>query len=89
MDVVNLFGKLGLDDTIREFVENVKSIARPLTQITGGGSNRLSVDVNSVTTVTTCSIVGNQSNIGGASAFEMQKAMSHSAFANNILPHLN
>ena len=96
MALKNLFGEIGLDTTLTEIKNILLAIVKPLTQITGAGSNRLSIDVNAVTgtvstvtTVTTCGTVTNQTNIGGVSAFELQKATSHNTFANAIRPSLN
>lgn len=98
MALKNLFGDLGLDTTLSDIKQLLTAIVKPLTQITGSGSNRLSVDVNAVTgtvgtvttvtTVTTCSTVSNQTNIGGVSAFELQKAMSHLSYAQSIRPFI-
>jgi hypothetical protein len=38
-------------------MQRIAALLKPLQQITGGGSNRLSIDVNAVTTVTTVSTV--------------------------------
>lgn len=99
MALKNLFGDLGLDSTLSEIKDLLLAIVKPLTQVTGSGSSRLSVDVNAVTgtvgtvttvtTVTTCSAVTNQVNLGGVSAFELQKAMSHNAYINSIRPFIN
>lgn len=73
-------------------------LLKPLGQVTGAGSNRLSVDINNivggtvgtvttVTTVTTCSTVSsvtNQANMGGVAAFELMKAMSRTAYNTGI-----
>ena len=94
MKISNIFGELGLDSTLHEIKQILLGILKPLSVVTGSGSNRLSVDVNAVstvttvTTVTTCSTVTNQTNIGGVSAFELQKAMSHNTWANAIRPTL-
>lgn len=98
MALKNLFGDLGLDTTLADIKQLLTVIVKPLTQITGSGSNRLSIDVNAVTgtvstvstvtTVTTCGTVTNQTNIGGVSAFELQKATSHNTFASSIRPFI-
>ena len=92
MSLMNLFGAIGLDSSLNEIKRLLKAIVTPLTQVTGSGSNRLSVDVNSVTgtvsTVTTVTALTNQVNMGGVAAFELQKAMSHTAFANSIRTRL-
>ena len=98
MALKNLFGDLGLDTTLADIKQMLTVILKPLSQVTGSGSSRLSVDINSagtvstvttVTTVTTCAAVTNQVNLGGVSAFELQKAMAHNAFNNSIRPFIN
>jgi hypothetical protein len=96
MGLMNVFGDIGLDSSLNEIKRLLVAIVKPLSQVTGSGSNRLSIDVNAVTgtvgtvtTVTTVATVTNQTNIGGVSAFELQKAMSHQAFANSIRPVLS
>lgn len=99
MALKNLFGDLGLDSSLAEIKQILMSLSKPLLNVTGSGSNRLSVDVNAVTgtvgtvttvtTVTTCSTVTNQVNLGGVSAFELQKAMSHTAYGNSIRPFMS
>jgi hypothetical protein len=68
-------------------------LLKPLGQITGGGSNRLSVDVNTlgtvttVTTVTTTTTVGtvtNLANVGGVAGFEHMKALSRAAYNTGV-----
>ncbi len=67
-------------------------LLKPLGQITGAGSNRLSVDINnvvggalgSVGTVTTVTTVTNMANIGGVTAFDHMKAMSRMAYNTGI-----
>jgi len=101
MRLLNLFGAIGLDSTLKDIRIMLAAIARPLTQVTGAGSNRLSVDVNAVTgtvaavttvgTITNAVPVGtvaNQTNMGGVAAFELQKAMSHLTFAQTIRARL-
>lgn len=73
-------------------------LLKPLGQVTGAGSNRLSVDINNVvggtigtvstvTTVTTTTTVGtvtNMANIGGVAGFEHMKAMSRMAYNTGV-----
>ena len=86
---------------IKELLESTKSIIRvlkPLSIVTGGGSNRLSVDVNAVTgavstvttvtTVTTVASTTNQVNMGNVAAFTMQQSLLRNAFANGIRKNL-
>jgi hypothetical protein len=65
-------------------------LLKPLQQITGGQSSRLSVDVNTagtlstvttVTTVTTCASVTNIANVGGVGAFSLMRAQNNVAFS--------
>ncbi len=79
------FAGLFQDDAGNFLLDAIRAILRPLSQVTGGGSNRLSVDVNAVTT---CSNVANQTNLGGVAAFELQKAASHNTFAASVMPAL-
>ena len=72
-------------------LRRIFQLLKPLGVVTGGGSNRLSVDVNSVTgavatvtTVTTVGTVNNQANMGGVSAFELMKAMSRPAYNSGV-----
>lgn len=72
-------------------LRRIFQLLKPLGVVTGGGSNRLSVDVNSVTgavatvtTVTTVGTVNNQGNMGGVSAFELMKAMSRTAYNSGV-----
>lgn len=98
MALFNLFGALGLDSSLQEIKSLIQGMAKPLMQVTGNGSSRLSVDVNAltgtvgtvstVTTVTTVNTVSNQLNIGGVNAFELQKANSMAAFSLSVRPHI-
>lgn len=72
-------------------LRRIFQLLKPLGVVTGGGSNRLSVDVNNVTgavatvtTVTTVGTVNNQANMGGVSAFELMKAMSRTAYNSGV-----
>jgi len=75
-----------------DVLRRIAALLKPLQQITGGGSNRLSVDVNAVTTVTTvttCSTVSNVAastltNIANVWAFDQAKAMSRQAYNSGI-----
>lgn len=95
MTLRNAFGNLATEDGIT-LLKRVLLLLKPLGIVTGGGSNRLSVDVNAVgtlatvttvTTVTTTTTVGtvnNQANMGGVAAFDLMKAMSRSAYNTGI-----
>jgi hypothetical protein len=80
-----------------DVLRRIAALLKPLQQITGGGSNRLSLDVNNitggtvttVTTVTTCSTVSNVAastltNIANVWAFDQAKAMSRQAYNSGI-----
>lgn len=79
---------LVVQDENIELLRKIIQLLKPLNVVTGGGSNRLSIDVNAVTgnvaqvtlvpTVTTVGTVSNQTNIGGITAFEMLKSMNKS-----------
>lgn len=83
------------------WLKSLIRLLKPLSIVTGGGSNRLSVDVNAVTgtvgtvttvtTVTTTNTVGsvtNQVNMGNVAAFTMQQSLLRNAFANGIRKNL-
>lgn len=80
-------------------MERLLNLLRPLGIVTGAGSNRLSIDVNSgtitavttvatVTAVTTVGSVTNQVNLGNVNAFTLQQATLRNAYANGISPNL-
>lgn len=80
-------------------LRRIASLLKPLQQITGSGSNRLSVDVNAVTTVstvttvTTCSTVSNVAastltNLANVWAFDAAKAASRQAYNSGIRSRL-
>ena len=77
------------------WLKRIFQALKPLSVITGGGSNRLSVDINNVaagtiTTVTTVSTitnavpVGNIATIGTIPGFDLMKAMSRQAYNSGI-----
>ena len=76
------------------WLKSLIRLLKPLSIVTGGGSNRLSVDVNAVTgavstvttvtTVTTVASTTNQVNMGNVAGFTMQQALLGNAFANGI-----
>lgn len=81
------------------WLKSLLRLLKPLSIVTGGGSNRLSVDVNNITagtittvsTVTTTTTVGsvtNQVNMGNVAAFTMQQSLLRNAFANGIRKNL-
>ena len=87
------------DDSLT-LLRRILLLLKPLAQITGAGSNRLSVDVNNVgalptlanvTTVATvtASTTVNQTNMGGVTAFELMKAMSRTAYNEGIRSRLS
>jgi len=78
-------------------LRRIFQILKPLSIVTGGGSNRLNVDVNAittlptlanvttvgtVTTVSTVSSVANQAAMGSVPAFDLIRAMSRTGYAN-------
>ena len=77
-----------------DVLRRIAALLKPLQQITGGGSNRLSLDVNNitggtVTTVTTVSTVTNVAastltNVANVWAFDQAKAMSRQAYNSGI-----
>ena len=90
-------------EEIREtnsIIKKLLILVRPLGIITGGGSNRLSVDVNNVATlptlanvttvgtVTTVTNVANQTNTGGVNSFVVAKDTSRLAYNTGIRSQL-
>lgn len=76
------------------WLKSLIRLLKPLSIVTGAGSNRLSIDVNSgtittVTTVTTVSTVANQTNLGNVSGFVLQQSSMRNAFANGIRRNLS
>jgi hypothetical protein len=77
-------------------LRRIAALLKPLQQITGGGSNRLSVDVNAVTavsTVTTVSAVSTVAastltNVANVWAFDQAKATSRQAYNSGIRARL-
>jgi len=75
-----------------QVLQRIAALLKPLQMISGGGSNRLSVDVNSgavsvsgsLTTVATVTTVTNLANIGGITAFDPLKAASKTAYSTGI-----
>ena len=76
------------DEGLR-LLRRIFQLLKPLGVVTGGQSNRLNVDVTTVTGVTTVTTVtgvttvgtvSNQTNMGGVTAFELMKATSRTAF---------
>lgn len=75
-------------------LRRIAQLLKPLQQITGNGSNRLSIDINSgtVTTVTTVSTVSTVSNVASSTltnvanvwAFDQAKAASRQAFNSGV-----
>lgn len=78
-------------------LRRIFQLLKPLGIVTGGGSNRLNIDVNSittlptlaavttVTTVTTTTTVGtvnNQAAMGAIPAFDLMRSMSRTGYAN-------
>lgn len=81
------------DDTL-SLLKRIFYLLKPLGQITGAGSNRLSIDVNSgtvttVTTVTTVSTLTNAANIGGVAGFDVMKSMSRTAYNTGIRSNIS
>ena len=74
-------------------LRKIITLLKPLGMITGGQSNRLSIDVNAITTLPTLSTVStvttmgtltNLSNIGNVNAFSLMKDSARNAYANSI-----
>ena len=102
MPLVNQFGNLALDTSIAtntaatnaqtpllQTLQRIAQLLKPLGVVTGGGSNRLNVDVNAittlptlsnVTTVSTVSTVTNQAQLGGVNAFAQIHDISRAGY---------
>lgn len=94
MTLRNAFEDLATDNSVG-MLRRIFNLLKPLGVITGGGSNRLSVDVNSVTgavstvtTVTTVTTVNNQANMGGVAAFDLMKTMSRIGYNSGVRSNL-
>lgn len=81
-----------------QVLQRIAALLKPLQVVTGGGSNRLSIDVNSgsvlitsgtITTVTTVTTVGNIAAIGGFSPFDQLKSNSRTAYNTGIRSRVN
>jgi hypothetical protein len=83
-------------------LERLLYLLKPLGIVTGLGSNRLSIDINSGTigtvsnitnlptlaNVTTLATLTNQANLGNVNAFTQQQAILRNSFANGISNNL-
>ncbi len=66
-------------------LRRIFQILKPLSIVTGNGSNRLNVDVNTVgslPTLNTVNTVGTVNNVGVVSAFDVVRALSRSGYSN-------
>lgn len=84
-------------------LRSIFRLLKPLGMLTGGQSNRLSVDINNITTgsitasgtvTANCNINANQtlanvSNTGGVNTFDLMKAMSRTAYNSGIRSNIN
>lgn len=69
-----------------DVLRRIASLLKPLQQITGSGSNRLSIDINSgtVTTVTTVTTLSSITNLANVWTFDQAKAISRQAYNSGI-----
>lgn len=70
-------------------LQRIAALLKPLQQITGGGSNRLSVDVNTITsgtigTVSTVTTVSSLTNFANVWTFDQAKAISRLTYNQGI-----
>ena len=78
-----------------QVLQRIAALLKPLQMITGNGSNRLSVDVNSGTfvvssgTVSTIGSVTNVANIGSINAFDQMKSGARTAYNTGIRSRVN
>ncbi|MCX6754339.1 MAG: hypothetical protein NTU81_00715 [Candidatus Nomurabacteria bacterium] len=78
-----------VDDQSIWMLRKILNLMKPLGMTTGGGSNRLSVDVNNIvagtiTTVTTIATLTNITNLGNVNAFSLMKDSARNAYSNSI-----
>jgi len=96
MTMRNAFAELATENGVI-LLRRILLLLKPLGIITGGGSNRLSVDINNiaggtvttVTTVTTVGAVNNQVAMGGVAAFDLMKSMSRMAYNSGVRAKLS
>lgn len=78
-----------------QVLQRIAALLKPLQMITGGGSNRLSIDVNSGSvlitsgTITTVATVTNIANVGGINAFDQMKSGARVAYNTGIRSRVN
>lgn len=78
-------------------LNRILQLLKPLQNVTGSGSNRLSVDINSgsvtvstistvtnLTNVTSKTLVDNTASVANISAFELMKQTARAAYGNSI-----
>lgn len=59
-------------------------LLKPLSVVTGGGSNRLSIDVNSLPTLGTVNNVTSLNQLGGITTFQMLRDANRAAYNTGI-----
>lgn len=59
-------------------------LLKPLSVVTGGGSNRLSVDINSLPTLGTVNNVTSLNQLGGITTFQMLRDANRAAYNTGI-----
>lgn len=59
-------------------------LLKPLSVVTGGGSNRLSIDVNSLPTLGTVNNVTSVNQLGGIATFQMLRDTNRAAYNTGI-----
>lgn len=70
-----------------QVMQRIAALLKPLQQITGGGSNRLSVDINSGTVTANQGGTWNITNIAtyaNVNAFDQNRAVSRTAYATAV-----
>lgn len=68
-------------------IRRLAQLLKPLSVVTGGGSNRLNVDVNTVTTVTTVTTVAAVTSLnqfGGITTFQTVRDTNRAAYNTGI-----
>jgi hypothetical protein len=86
-EAVNDANPLPIEAQALDVMRRIASLLKPLQQITGNGSNRLSVDVNSavISSGTVSNVAASTlTNVANVWAFDQAKAISRQAFNTGI-----
>ena len=75
-------------------LRRIFQLLKPLGMVSGAGSNRLSVDINSAQnatlgTVGTVNVINTVNSLAGITTFDLLKAMSRTAYNGGIRSNIN